>query len=52
VRVEALSLHHFDRRSAPPGLLVGYGALSEQAIRRGIAELAAAVDATPLEVGR
>lgn len=49
VRVHGLSPHHFPRARGeeppPPGLLLGYGALSEQAIRRGIAELGAAVDA-------
>lgn len=44
VRVEPMSTHRFTRAGAPPGLLLGYGAMTEQAIRRGIAELAAAVD--------
>ncbi len=44
VRVEALAAHRFEDRGAPPALLLGYGSLSEPAIRRGIAELAAAVD--------
>ncbi len=36
-------MHRFETRDATPGLLLGYGALSEQAIRRGVAELALAV---------
>jgi DNA-binding transcriptional MocR family regulator len=43
VRVEGLGVHRFDTRDATPGLLLGYGALSEQAIRRGVAELARAI---------
>jgi GntR family transcriptional regulator/MocR family aminotransferase len=43
VRVEPVSQHHFDPSARPPGLLLGYGSMSEQAIRRGIAELARAV---------
>ena len=47
VRVEPLSHHRFDPSAGPPGLLLGYGSMSEPAIRRGIAELAQAVaDAT------
>jgi len=47
VRVEPLSQHRFDPSAGPPGLLLGYGSMSEPAIRRGIAELAQAVaDAT------
>ena len=42
VRVEALGPHRF--ATGRPGLLLGFGALSEPAIRRGIAELAMAVD--------
>ncbi|MDX6665063.1 MAG: GntR family transcriptional regulator / MocR family aminotransferase, partial [Solirubrobacteraceae bacterium] len=45
VRVEALSVHRFEDRGAAPALLLGYGAMSEPAIRRGIAELALAVAA-------
>ena len=45
VRVEPLRPHRFDTSDAPPALLLGYAAMSEQAIRRGVAELAAAVDA-------
>lgn len=41
VRVEGLGPHRFG--PGRPGLLLGFGALSEQAIRRGVAELAAAV---------
>ena len=44
VRVEPLSQHRFEDRGAPPALLLGFGAMTEQAIGRGIAELAAAVD--------
>ena len=44
VRVEGLSTHRFGARPAPPAVLVGYGAMTEQAITRGIRELAAAVD--------
>ncbi len=44
VRVEGLSVHRFAPEDGRPALLVGYGALGEQAIRRGIRELAAAVD--------
>jgi GntR family transcriptional regulator/MocR family aminotransferase len=44
VRVEGLSSHRFGDGPAPPALLVGYGSMSEQAITRGIRELAAAVD--------
>src|SRR4051794_21990987 len=44
VRVEGLSAHRFDDGAAPPALLLGYGSMTEQAIRRGIRELAAAVD--------
>ena len=36
--------HRFDTAAGPPALLLGYGALTEQAIGRGVAELAAAVD--------
>jgi GntR family transcriptional regulator/MocR family aminotransferase len=41
VRVEGVGAHRF--APGPPGLLLGYGALTEPAIRRGVAELAAAV---------
>jgi GntR family transcriptional regulator/MocR family aminotransferase len=41
VRVEGLAPHRF--AAGPPALLLGYGALSEQAIRRGVAELAIAI---------
>jgi len=44
VRVEGVGVHRFDTAAGPPALLLGYGALTEQAIRRGVAELAAAVD--------
>src|SRR3954452_15296877 len=44
VRVEGLSAHRFGDSAAPPALLLGYGSMTEQAIRRGIRELAAAVD--------
>ena len=46
VRAEPMSVHRFATEpdaAAAPALLLGYGALTEQAIRRGIAELAAAV---------
>ena len=43
VRVEGLAMHRFDPASGPPALMLGYAALSEPAIRRGIAELAGAV---------
>lgn len=43
VRVEPMSRHRFDAKAGPPGLLLGYGSMTEQAIRRGIAELAHAV---------
>jgi GntR family transcriptional regulator / MocR family aminotransferase len=47
VRVEGIAAHRFDRLAGPPALLLGYGALSEAAIRRGVRELASAVaDAT------
>lgn len=47
VRVEPLGPHRFAAAVADeaPALLLGYAALSEQAIRRGVAELAVAVDA-------
>lgn len=54
VRVYGLAPHYFPRPQAEaprPGLLLGYGGLSEQAIRRGVAELAAAVDAVGPRVG-
>jgi GntR family transcriptional regulator/MocR family aminotransferase len=44
VRAEPLGTHRFEDRGAPPALLLGYGAMTEQAIGRGIAKLAAAVD--------
>jgi GntR family transcriptional regulator/MocR family aminotransferase len=43
IRVEGMAAHHFGPGAAP-ALLLGYGSLTEQAIRRGIRELAAAVD--------
>lgn len=47
VRFEPLGPHRFAAAVADeaPALLLGYAALSEQAIRRGVAELAVAVDA-------
>jgi GntR family transcriptional regulator/MocR family aminotransferase len=47
VRAEPMSHHRFacDHANPPPAvLLLGYGAMTEQAIGRGIAELAAAMD--------
>jgi GntR family transcriptional regulator/MocR family aminotransferase len=41
VRVEPLGAHRFAK--GPPGLLLGYGAMTEQAIRRGVGELALAL---------
>lgn len=43
VRVEGLAQHRFEREGKPPMLLLGYASLTEQAIRRGVAELAVAV---------
>ncbi len=44
VGVTAMGVHRFARAGAPPTILLGYGALTEQAIRRGVRELARAVD--------
>ncbi len=44
VRVEGMARHRFDRARGRPTVLLGYGALSPPAIRRGVRELAAAVD--------
>jgi DNA-binding transcriptional MocR family regulator len=47
VRVEGVGVHRFS--PGPPALLLGYGAMTEQGIRRGIAELAAAVEEAALD---
>ena len=44
VGVEGMAIHRFSPEGTPPTLLLGYGALSEPAIRQGVRELAAAVD--------
>jgi GntR family transcriptional regulator/MocR family aminotransferase len=43
VRVEGIGQHRFTADPQRPALLLGFGSLSEQAIRRGVAELAAAI---------
>jgi GntR family transcriptional regulator/MocR family aminotransferase len=42
VLVEGAAWHWARPRDAPPALVLGYGALSEQAIERGIRALGAA----------
>ena len=37
VRVEGAAVHYADPRSAPPALVLGYGAVSEQTVERGVA---------------
>lgn len=52
VGVERMGPHRFSRAGARATLLLGYGALSEPAIRAGIRELALAVDETAREAAR
>jgi GntR family transcriptional regulator/MocR family aminotransferase len=46
IALAILDTYRIDPRDRPPTLLLGYGQVSEPAIRAGIAELAAAVHAT------
>ena len=43
VHVEPMAPNRFDPASGPPAVLLGYAGLAEPALRRGVAELAAAV---------
>jgi GntR family transcriptional regulator/MocR family aminotransferase len=47
VFVEGAAWHWADPKSAPPALVLGYGAMSEPGIRRGLAILGAIYNSLP-----